>query len=599
MPRSADPGDRPANRTLPGIRPILAYLRPYRWRIIAAALVLVVASASVLAIGQGLRLIVDLGFRTGSARRLDALLLLMLGLISVMALASAFRHYLVSWIGERVAADLRQAVFDHVVSLEPAFFEINGVGEIQSRITTDTTLLQTILGSSFSIAVRNALLLVGALIMLFFTSPKLTALVLLGMPLVLVPILTFGRRVRRLSRASQDRVADVGSYAAETLQAIRTVQAFGHEAEDRRRFRQRVEAAFATAARRIRQRTWLMGMAMLLAFVAVGVILRQGGHDVLAGRMSVGDLSAFVFYAVLAAGAVGAISEVAGDLLRAAGATERLLELLTAAPLIAAPARPRALPEPARGEVILDNVRFCYPARPEYPALNAVTLQVASGERLALVGPSGGGKSTVLALLLRFYDPQAGRVRFDGIDLREVDPAALRQRIAFVSQEPVLFTGDAWENIRYGQPDAAEAAVRAAAEAAHCTEFLERLPKGFATPLGPGGVQLSGGQRQRIAIARAILRNPALLLLDEATSSLDAESERRVQEALERLMSGRTSIVIAHRLATVTAAERIAVLDRGRIHAIGTHHELLRRNALYARLAALQFDLPRASVAAR
>ncbi|EAR20254.1 probable ATP-binding/permease fusion ABC transporter [Nitrococcus mobilis Nb-231] len=574
-------------------------MAPYRWRVAAAALALVVAAISVLAIGQGLRLIVDHGFLADDAERLDRLLLLTLALITVMTVASAIRHYLVSWIGERVAADLRGAVFDHVVSLEPAFFEVNGVGEIQSRITTDTTLLQTILGSSFSIALRNTLLLAGALIMLFVTSPKLTSLVLLGLPLVLVPILIFGRRVRRLSRASQDRVADVGSYAGETLHAIRTVQAFGHETEDRRRFRERVEAAFATAAARIRQRSWLLSVAMLLAFAAVGVILWQGGHDVLAGRMSVGELSAFVFYAVLAAGAVGAISEVAGDLLRAAGATERLLELLATRSVIAVPLHPSPLPEPPRGELALENVRFCYPARPEQLALDAISLHVAPGERLALVGPSGGGKSTLLALILRFYDPQAGRVRFDGVDLRKVDPAALRRRIALVSQEPVLFTGDAWENIRYSRPEADNEAVRAAAAAAHCTEFLERLPQGFATPLGPGGMQLSGGQRQRIAIARAILRNPALLLLDEATSSLDAESERRVQKALERLMSDRTSIVIAHRLATVSAADRIVVLDRGHIHAIGTHHELLSRSKLYARLAALQFDPPRTMATSR
>lgn len=592
MPRQPYPSDRLGGQRFSGLWPILRYLAPYRWRVAAAALALAVAAASVLAIGQGLRLIVDRGFLAGNPERLDHLLLLTLALICVMTVASAIRHYLVSWIGERVAADLRRAVFDHVISLEPPFFEVNGVGEIQSRITTDTTLLQTILGSSFSIALRNTLLLAGALMMLFITSLKLSSLVLLGLPLVLAPILIFGHRVRRLSRASQDRVADVGSYAGETLYAIRTVQAFGHEAEDRRRFRERVEAAFTTAATRIRQRTWLLSIAMLLAFTAVGVVLWQGGHDVLAGRMSVGELSAFVFYAVLAAGAIGAISEVAGDMLRAAGATERLLELLTAQPVIAAPSQPSPLPKSPRGELTLENVRFCYPARPEQPALNAVSLHVAAGERLALVGPSGGGKSTILALILRFYDPQAGRVCFDGIDLRKVDPTELRRRIALVSQEPVLFTGDAWENIRYGRPKADKEAIRAAATAAHCTEFLERLPRGFATPLGPGGAQLSGGQRQRIAIARAILCSPTLLLLDEATSSLDAESERRVQEALERLMDGRTSIVVAHRLATVRAADRIVVLDRGHIRAIGTHHELLSRSALYARLAALQFELP-------
>ncbi len=582
--------ERPPGRDLAFIARMLGFITPYRWRVAAAMLALLIAASSVLAIGQGLRLVVDRGFLSGDPAMLDRMLLLILGIVAVMALASALRFYLVSWIGERVAADLRRAVFDHVVTLEPAFFEINGVGEIQSRITTDTTLLQSILGSSFSVAIRNLLLLIGTLIMLFITSPKLTALVLVGMPLVLIPILVFGRRVRRLSRSSQDRIADVGSYAGESLQAIRTVQAFGHEQEDRSRFRGHVEQAFAAAAERVRQRAWLTGLVMLLAFAAVGIILWQGGHDVLAGRLTPGELSAFVFYAVLAAGAVGAISEVAGDLLRAAGATERLLELLNARPAIAAPANPRPLPEPARGEVQLEGVRFAYPARPQQPALEDISLHVQPGERVALVGPSGSGKSTLLGLLLRFYDPQAGRILFDGVDLRDADPAALRQRIGVVAQEPELFTGDAWDNIRYGKPDADDEVVRAAARDASCTEFLDRLPQGFSTPLGPGGVQLSGGQRQRIAIARAVLRNPALLLLDEATSSLDAESEHRVQQALERLMEGRTSIVIAHRLATVLAADRIAVLEHGRIQAVGSHRELLRSNELYARLAALQFD---------
>lgn len=569
---------------------LLRFLAPYRWRVAAAVVALLLAAGSVLAIGQGLRLVVDRGFIAGDAAALNRMLLLTLTIVAIMALATAVRFYLVSWIGERVAADLRQAVFDHVVSLEPAFFELNGVGEIQSRLTTDTTLLQTILGSSFSMAIRNALLLLGALVMLFVTSPKLTALVLVGMPVVLIPILVFGRRVRRLSRSSQDRIADVGSYAGESLHAIRTVQAFSHEPQDRRRFADHVDQAFATAERRVRQRAWLTGMVLLLAFTAVGIILWQGGHDVLAGRLTPGQLSAFVFYAVLAAGAVGAISEVMGELLRAAGATERLLELLNAQPVISPPARPRPLPEQPRGEVELEAVRFCYPARPEQPALDEVSLHVHPGERLALVGPSGSGKSTLLALLLRFYDPQAGRILFDGVDIREVDPAQLRRHIGVVAQEPDLFTGDAWYNIRYGKPEASDEDVRAAAEAASCVEFLDRLPRGFATQLGPAGVQLSGGQRQRLAIARAILRNPALLLLDEATSSLDAESEHRVQQALERLMKGRTSIVIAHRLATVLAADRIAVMENGRIQAIGTHSELLRSNPLYARLAALQFN---------
>lgn len=589
MAKDSDLLQRPRGRHLEDLKHLVRFLAPYRRQVLAAAILLIIAAGSVLAIGQGLRLVIDQGFLAGDPAALDRMLLLVLGIILIMATASALRFYYVSWIGERVAADLRQAVYSHVLRLEPAFFEDNGVGEIQSRITTDTTLLQSILGSSFSIAVRNALLLIGALIMLFVTSPRLTALVLVGLPLVMVPILVYGRRVRRLSRDSQQKVADVGSYAGESLHAIQTVQAFGHEEADRKRFAGHVEAVFGTARRRILQRALLTGAVLLLVFTAVGVILWQGGHDVLAGRMSAGELSAFVFYAVLAAGATGAISEVIGDLYRAAGATERLLELLATEPRISAPAAPRRLPTTTPGQVTLDAVHFQYPSRPGHAALEDVSLELRPGERMALVGPSGAGKSTLLALLLRFHDPLSGRILLDGIDLRELDPIALRARIGLVSQEPVLFTGSARENIRYGRPSATDAEVLAAAEAAWCTEFLARLPDGFDTQLGSGGIRLSGGQRQRIAIARAILRNPSLLLLDEATSSLDAESEQQVQQALERLMQDRTSLVIAHRLATVVAADRIAVLDRGRLQAVGSHAELLRSSALYARLARLQF----------
>ena len=590
MRQSDGTEQRPGAVRLEPLRHLLGFLRRYRWRVMAAAAALIIAAASVLAVGQALRLVVDQGFLGDDPAQLDRLLALTLGVILVMAAASAVRFYLVSWIGERVAADLRKSVFDHVTRQEPAFFELNGVGEIQSRLTTDTSVLQTILGSSFSIALRNALLLIGAITMLFVTSPRLTALVLVGLPVVLVPILFFGRRVRRLSRSSQDRIADVGSFAGETLQAIHTVQAFGHETADRRHFNDHVDAAFGTAMRRIRQRAWLVGMAMGLAFTAVGIILWQGGHDVLAGRMTGGELSAFVFYAVLAAGATGAVSEVSGELFRAAGATERLIELLSARPAIQAPAEPLPLLRPPHGAVTLEQVRFAYPARPDDPVLDELSLAVAPGERVALVGPSGAGKSTLFALLLRFYDPQTGRVLFDGQDIRDVDPAELRAQIGLVSQEPTLFTGNAWDNIRYGRQDADPDTIRRAADAAHCTEFLERLPEGFDTQLGPGGVQLSGGQRQRIAIARAILRDPALLLLDEATSNLDADSEARIQAALEDLLRDRTSLVIAHRLATVQSADRIVVLQNGRIQAQGSHRELLARSPLYAHLAALQFS---------
>ncbi|WP_430654665.1 ABC transporter transmembrane domain-containing protein [Halorhodospira halophila] len=567
---------------------LVRMLKPYRWRLAAAAAALLVAAGGVLAIGQGLRLVIDHGFADGDAAMLDRALLATLAMILILALASATRYYLITWIGERLAADLREQLFRRLLRLEPAFFERTGAGEVQSRLTADTTVLQNLFGSALSIALRNALTFVGALLLLFVTSPRLATLVVVGIPLILIPILWFGRRVRSLSRDSQDRVADVGRFAGESLHAIGTVQAFGHEAEDRKRYAERVEEAFATAIRRTWQRAWLTGVALLFVFGAVGAVLWQGGHDVLVGRMTPGELSAFVFYAVLAAGSVAAMAEVAGEILRAMGATDRIFELIDAEPRIRAPDRPRALPHPVRGEVRFDGVTFAYPARAHQPALRGVTLCARPGERLALVGPSGAGKSTLLQLLLRFYDPDAGCVQLDGVDLRDLDPAELRRCTGLVAQEPVLFTGTAAENIRYGRPEAGDAEVRAAAHDANALGFLERLPQGLDTELGPGGVQLSGGQRQRVAIARAILRDPAVLLLDEATSALDAESEQAVQQALERLMAGRTTLVIAHRLATVVAADRIVVLDQGRVEAQGTHSELQQHSPLYRRFCALQ-----------
>lgn len=571
------------------LRALIPWLAPYRLRIAGAGVALIVAAGSVLVLGQGLRALIDEGFGAGDGALLDRALAGLFVVIALLAAAAFGRFYLVAWVGERVVADMRRAVFERMLGLSAAFFESARVGEVLSRLTTDTTLLQVVVGSSVSVALRNVLLFLGGTALLFVTSPRLAGLVFLIVPVVVLPIVFFGRRVRRLSRASQDRVADISAHGEETLNAIRTVQAFGHEPIDGRRFGARVDDALATALRRNMARGLLTAFVIVTVFSAVGVILWIGGHDVMDGRISPGELSAFVFYAVVVAGSVGAVSEVIGDLQRAAGATERLLELMRVDSEIAAPPEPVRLPDPPVGTVSFEEVRFHYPSRPDTAALDAASFEIAAGERVALVGPSGAGKSTVFELLLRFYDPAAGRVRLDGVDLREADPAELRARIGLVAQEPFVFSADAWENIRYGRPGATDDEVRAAAEAAAAAEFLDALPDGFDTFLGEKGVRLSGGQRQRIAIARALLRDPAILLLDEATSALDSESERLVQDALDRLMAGRTTLVIAHRLATVQAADRIVVLDEGRVDAIGSHAELVGTSALYARLAALQF----------
>jgi ATP-binding cassette subfamily B protein len=571
-------------------RAMLALLKPYRGRVIVAALALVVAALAMLGVGQGLRAVIDKGFAAGDPAWLDRALVLMFGVIALLAAATYTRFYNVAWLGERVTADLRRRVFDHLLSLPPSYFEQGRTGAVISRLTADTTLIEQAVGSSLSIALRNVLILIGGLVMLFTTNLKLTLLVLCGVPLVVVPIVLFGRRVRRFAKISQDRVADLGNRIDETIHEIRIVQAYGHEDADRRDFASLVESGFVTALTRIRNRATLVAAVMVLVFGAITLILWIGGHDVLAGRITPGQLSAFVFYAALVAGSVGALSESWGDLQRAAGATERLLELLAAQPDVGRPEHPTALPAKPRGSIVFTDVVFRYPSRPETPALANFSLAVAPGETVALVGPSGAGKTTVFQLLLRFYDPQSGSISLDDVELSNADPLAVRGAIALVPQEAVIFATSVLENVRYARPDATRDEVRAACVAAYADDFVSQLPQAYDTDLGERGVRLSGGQRQRIAIARALLADRPILLLDEATSALDAESERLVQGALEKLMKGRTTLVIAHRLATVQRADRIVVIEHGRIVETGSHQQLVHQNGLYAHLARLQFS---------
>ncbi len=582
--------DRPKSKNYSYLLRTYQFMKPYKRQLAIFFLALVVSSSATLSMGLGLKFLIDRGLSARDPALLNEGLGIVIAIVVVIAVATFVRFYYISWIGERVVADIRKAVFSQILKLSPGFFETTKTGEILSRLTTDTSLLQTVVGSSLSIAIRNFFALIGGVIMLLVTNVKLAGFVALVVPAVVLPIVLYGRRVRALSRESQDRVSDVSSYAEEHLNAIRTVQAYVHEDIDRRAFNSNAEGAFSTAMRRVLARALLGSTVILLVFGAIALVLWAGGRDVIAGEITPGELSAFIFYSVTVAASVGAMSEVMGDLQRTAGATERLVELLETEPDITAPAQPKALPVPARGEVSFDHVTFHYPSRPDTAALHGLNLHVAPGEHVALVGPSGAGKSTVFQLLLRFYDPQAGAVRIDGVDLRDADPQDVRSRIGLVAQDPVIFAADAMENIRYGRPNATDAEVEAAAEAAAAMEFIRKLPDGMKSFLGERGVRLSGGQKQRIAIARAILRDPALLLLDEATSALDAENERLVQTALERLMVGRTTMVIAHRLATVVNADRIAVIDDGRLVDTGRHEQLLVSNPLYARVAALQFS---------
>lgn len=572
---------KPLNRIAP-------FLRPYRLAIAAAGLALLVSGTTVLALVGGLRIVIDKGLSMRDPAMLDHTLLGLLAAITVLALSTYARYSLVAWLGEKVVADIRSAMYRRLLALSPDYFERARSGDVLSRLSVDTGVLQTLIGSSVSVALRNLVMLAGGLVMMLTTSPKMTALVLLAVPAVVAPLVLLGRKVRRLSREAQDKQADVNVAAEETLHGIRTIQAFSHEDLSRIAFEERIASSVAAAKRYIRMRAILVALVMFLVFSAIGIVLWIGGHDVLQGAITPGQLSAFVGFSALTAGAVGALSEIAGELQRAAGAMERIADLLDEKPAVAPPANPVPLRTP-RCELSFENVTYAYPSNPSSPAIKDVSLSVSYGERIAIVGPSGAGKTTLFQLALRFCDPLSGIVRLDGIDIKTADPQAVRQRIGLVPQDPVLFSADAWTNIGFGRPEASEGEIRAAARAAGADSFLSSLPNGYATHLGEKGVRLSGGQKQRIAIARAVLRNPSILLLDEATSALDAANERLVQEALESLMQGRATLIIAHRLATVRNADRILVLDQGRLVASGTHESLLADGGLYARLASLQF----------
>lgn len=586
--------DRPKAKSVRPLASLLPFLKPYRSVLAWAMVALLLASGSMLALPVALKHLVDRGMSAGDADTIDIYFITFLGVAVLFGAFAAMRFYLVTWLGERVVADIRAAVYRNIVRMDPQFFEVTRTGEVLSRLTTDTTLVQSISGVGISIALRSTINLAGSIVMMGVTNLKLLGLILIAMPTVIVPVIALGRKLRKLSRSSQDRIADTSGLAGETLNAIQTVQAFTLEDLNVRRYDQAVEASFDIAVVRTRVRAWLTALSTTLVVAAITLVLWFGAHQVLADKMSGGELVQFLLFAVYAGVAAASLSEMWSEVQRAAGAMERLVELHHATPVILSPAVPQALPAvtpgAAAGRVRFEGVRFHYPSRPETPALDDFTLDIAPGETVAFVGPSGAGKSTTFQLLLRFYDPQHGRVLLDGIDIASADLHAVRSRIGLVPQDTVLFGASARENIRYGRPDASDAEVEAAAQAAAADEFIRALPEGYDSFLGERGLRLSGGQRQRIAIARAILRNPPLLLLDEATSALDAESERVVQEALEQLMRTRTTIIIAHRLATVLKADRIVVMDQGRIVASGTHADLIASNPLYARLAALQFN---------
>jgi ATP-binding cassette subfamily B protein len=588
MARGNDRGERPPARSVGPLRGLWPFLRPYRGYLWAALAALTATAVLSLSLPLAVRRVVD-SFFTESLALVDAYFAAALGIAALLAVGTAARYYLVTRLGERVIADIRRAIYDRVIGMSPGFYERIMTGEVLSRLTTDTTLVLSVIGSSVSVALRNVLTLAGGLALLFYTSPKLTGLVLVGVPLVVAPILALGRRLRALSREGQDQIAAASASASESLLAAQTVQAYTHEAASRAAFGGLTEDAFDVARRRIRTRAVMTAIVIFLVFASIVAVLWIGARDVRSGAMTPGELVQFVIYSVMVAGSVAALSEIWGELQRAAGATERMVELLGAEDPIRDPAHPQPLPPRLRGEIAFEGVTFRYPARPTHPALHGVDLHVRPGETVALVGPSGAGKTTIFQLLMRFFDPDEGRVALDGIDLREMARTDLRRQLALVPQEPVIFAASARENIRFGRPEASDPEIEAAARAAAAHEFIARLPQGYDTWVGERGVMLSGGQKQRLAIARAILRDAPVLLLDEATSALDAESERAVQQAVERLARDRTTLIIAHRLATVKRADRIVVFQEGRIVAEGTHGALVAEDGLYARLARLQF----------